>query len=81
MANDSFCNHVIKCAFDLFPVFYEYLSLGMLYQGYRRVGPDGVGTMLKTLWYAHFNAIMSWTWAVVQGEVALGDCAFGVGQR
>ena len=28
----------------------------------------------KELGKAHFNAIMSWTWAVEQGEVALGDC-------
>ena len=30
--------------------------------------------MLKELGKAHFNAIMSQTWAVEQGGVALGNC-------
>ena len=33
--------------------------------------------VLKELGNAHFNAIMSQTWVVVQGEVALGNCALG----
>ena len=35
----------------------------------------------KELGNVHFNAIMSWTWAVGQGEVTFGSYAFGVGQR
>ena len=42
--DDSFCDHVIECALNLFPVLYGYLLPGMLYWGYRRVSPDGVGS-------------------------------------
>ena len=72
-----------------FQVLYGYLLLGMLYWGYGRVSPDGAGPGMlpmvsKELGNAGFNAIMSWTWVVVQGDVALGDCTLGVevwGQR
>ena len=37
--------------------------------------------MSKELGKAHFKAIMSQTWAVVQGEVALGDCTLRVDVR
>ena len=30
---------------------------------------------------AHFNAIMSQTWAVVQGEITLGNCTLKVDVR
>ena len=42
--SDSLSNHVIEHPFDLFPVFYGYLALGMLHWDNRRVSPDGVGT-------------------------------------
>ena len=32
----------------------------------------------KELGNAHFNVILPWTWEVVQGEVAIGDCALGI---
>ena len=32
----------------------------------------------KELRNAHFNAIMSQTWVVVQGEVTLGNCPLGI---
>ena len=37
--------------------------------------PDMLPIVLKVLGKACFNAIMSHTWAVEQGEVAWGDCA------
>ena len=37
-------NHVIKDVLYLLSVFYGYLPLGMLDQGYVRVSPDGIGT-------------------------------------
>ena len=37
--------------------------------------------VLKELGKARFNAIMSQTWVVVQGKVALGDCTLRVDVR
>ena len=35
----------------------------------------------KEIGNALFNAIMSQTWVVVQGEVTLGNCTLGIEQR
>ena len=40
--------------------------------------PGMLPMVSKELGNACFNAIMSQTWAVVQGEVALGNCALGI---
>ena len=42
--DDTFSDHVIECAFNLFLLIYGYLTLDMLHWGYKRVSPDGVGT-------------------------------------
>ena len=57
----------------------------MLHWDYRRVSPDGVGTThiingIEGVGKALFNAIMSQTWDVEQGEVTLGNCALGGGK-
>ena len=40
--------------------------------------PDMLSMVSKGLGKAHFNCIISWTWAVEQVEVALGNCTLRV---